>query len=200
MNTGAIARKARAVVLAKRALSCLAPLAMLGACSALWGCPGTTTPVLYTPFTGIVIHASDVVAGHGCGQGAGQVYRYAVIVSYAAPEGGAVGGPLYASVFDCFEDGVFENLPPTEAGAQQFSLQVLAYTKAGFPAGLECPGGVDPSGNPCNLEIDRTFAAMFAGDAQWQTTCTATQQQGAPVVAVCEPVEPTDAGATPTEN
>jgi hypothetical protein len=108
-------------------------------------------------------------------------------------DGGAPGAPLSSNVFDCFSDGVFENL--SDSGTERFSLEVLAFTKDGFPAALQCLGGVDPTGNPCAVVTDPGYAGQFAADARWRTTCSATQQAGVPVLAVCPQLEPTDSGA-----
>ena len=65
-----------------------------------------------------------------------------------APEAAGVpveqnGVPL-TNIFDCFADGVFENLPSSDAGSQTFNVTIFAYNKelyddAGLPANLGCP-------------------------------------------------------------
>ncbi len=164
---------------------------------ALTACPTTTVATGYTPITGIVIRSSALVAGYGCGTADDQVYRYAAVVSYASADGGADGGvcsagtasgnPYWVDVFDCFTDGVFENLPQSDTGVQSFDVKVYAFTKSGYdgsglPASLQCvDGGACPVQSLCPV-----LAA--APEARWTTTCTATQQQGIPVLAVCGPL------------
>src|ERR1700745_1041166 len=95
---------------------------LLPACGAalpLAGCPTTDTTASYTPITGILIRSSSLVAGHGCGTGPGQIYRYAAILYYA-PDAGGGPGPVEAGVFDCFTDGIFSNLPATPTNSLDF--------------------------------------------------------------------------------
>jgi hypothetical protein len=154
-----------------------------GAALVLAGCPSTATTAAYTPITGIIIRASSLVSGHGCGTGAGQVYKYAALLSYA-DEAGAPGAPVYSGVFDCFTDGIFSNLPSSDAGGLDFALTIYAWSHDAFPDALQCPA--DPN-NPCPGDDPGTVLSN-AGTPTWTTTCTATQQSGISVVAVCEPL------------
>jgi hypothetical protein len=100
------------------------------------------------------------------------------------------GVPL-TNIFDCFADGVFENLPSSDAGSQTFVVTIFAYTKdsyddAGLPANLGCPPALD--GGQCTPASEPLTSAQESM-APWTTVCTATQQQGTPVVAVCAPLE-----------
>jgi hypothetical protein len=195
------------VTLASR-LRALGLFAAAGA-SALAGCTTTTTTTTFTPITGIEIRASTLLGAAGCGQGPDQVYRYAAALSFASgPDGGVAGAPVIQSgapltnIFECFTDGVFENLPTSDAGSLNFVVSIFAYTfdsyaAAGLPPSLGCPplpdsGACTPSATP--------ITAAQEGDATWTTLCTATQQSGTPVLAICGPLVPrgalaTDAGA-----
>jgi hypothetical protein len=167
-------------------------------------CQSSSTPLPYIPITGVVVPAARIVAGYGCGTGAGQVYKYAVVVSQAAADGGPTS-PISIGVFDCFADGVIENL---DAGSMNYVLQVYAYNSAGYPSclvGVCVPSDAGYAGGPCYPTRDSpsglaSLAGEFAAAAQWQTTCTASQQQGAPTSASCGPLElppaPADGGAT----
>jgi hypothetical protein len=190
LKAGAIARNARAVHNHMRALAATAILTG-GATCVLTGCPSTATTTGYTPITGIVILSSALVAGYGCGTGPGQIYRYAAIV-YFATDGGPQAPPLATNVFDCFTDGVFENLPVSDSGSQDFIVAIQAYNRGTFPPELACPA----DGGPCAAR-DPTARTLLADAtrATWASTCTATQQQGIPVLAVCQPLVPQDAGA-----
>lgn len=170
-------------------------LALLGGASLL-GCPGSTTTAPYTPITGITISASTLLRGYRCGDGPGEVYKYsAVLWSASASDGGPAGAPLYSDVWDCYVDGVFQNLPSGEAGSETFFIRVFAYTRSGFPTELACPTGYGPTGVPCALLTDASIAEQAGATAQWETTCTATQQSGAPANAVCALLAPEEAGA-----
>lgn len=188
----------RACIGARSALAALvAPAAVV---CALAACATTTTTAAYTPITGILIRSSALVAGFGCGTGPHQVYRYVAIVDYARADGGAqrdaqaepqTGGPPWTNVFDCFADGVFENLPSSSTGSQAFDVSIFAYDqasydKSGLPSELGClPGLTAAAACPSTPEV---IAAAVTAQAPWTTTCTATQQQGIPVLAVCSPL------------
>ena len=182
------------MILGRRLLT-LGLLAAAGT-SAL-ACTSSTTATTYTPITGIEIASAALVAGFGCGTGPGQVYRYAAVVSYKNGLGaGEAGAPVTQSgvpltnIFDCFADGVFENLPSSDAGSLTFSVAIFAYSsddyaKAGLPANVGCPpvpdgGTCTPSSQPVTPAQQRL--------ATWTTLCTATQQAGTPVIAVCGPL------------
>ncbi|MGH7271513.1 MAG: hypothetical protein ACREJ3_13875 [Polyangiaceae bacterium] len=181
--------------------ACAAALAAFSASVA--GCPSpATTTLTYTPVTKIVIRSSDLIEGHGCGTGADQIYRYAAIVSFApspttardAGDAGASAPAIATSVFDCFADGSFENLPAADGGSQEFSILIRAYAFADFPPALACPGGVAADGGVCASQSESAVLGA-SPPPDWTTTCTATQQQGIPVLAVCGPLVSEDGGS-----
>ena len=183
--------------------------AAAAAICAVAACATTATTTGYTPITGILIRSSTLVEGFGCGMGPGQVYRYVAIVDYAragagadgGPDAGADGGapktalaqpsnPPWTNIFDCFTDGVFENLPSSSTGGQAFSVSIFAYDKASYgaallPSDLGCaPGMTAAICKSTPPTIPTTQIAL----APWTTTCSASQQQGIPVLAVCAPL------------
>jgi hypothetical protein len=197
----------------------IATLVGLAAASAFGGCTNNVTALAYTPITGIVIHSADLVAGHGCGTGPGQVYAYvAVLAQQNAPD-----TPVTSTVVSCYTDGVLSNLaydagsnPPPDAAAYVYYLYIYAYDYASFPPSLSCapatPEGISNSGCPGDSPDATTAAATDGGDAgdagippryppTWTTTCTAGEVAGEPMLADCKPLEPTaaaeasDAGA-----
>lgn len=180
-------------------------LAACAAGAALAGCPSTTTTASYTPVTGILIRSSSLVAGHGCGTAPGQVYRYSAVLTYQAPPPDAgfsvdTSTPVETGVFDCFTDGLFSNLPaaPTNPYYYSFDVKIYAYDKDAFPAALDCPpgGSAMPDGSPCPGDVTSVAtAADVEAAATWTTTCTATQQSGVSVLAVCAPLQAPGAGA-----
>jgi hypothetical protein len=158
---------------------------------ALAGCPTSTAATAYTPVTGILIRSSSLVAGRGCGTGPGQVYRYAAELWYADEAGAPTGDPQYSGVFDCFTDGLFSNLPPQPGTTNyDFTLKIYAYDFADFPAALACPAAADP----CTPDV-QTFEGEL-GTPTWTTTCSAAQQSGVSVLAVCAPLTATGSGST----
>ena len=94
------------------------------------------------------------------------------------------------NIFDCFADGVFENLPASDAGSLTFTVTIFAYNQDAVRRGR-------PAGQP-RVPPDAGRRSVHARHgaphrrqkklAPWTTTCTATQQQGTPVVAVCGPL------------
>jgi hypothetical protein len=186
-------------------LRALALFAAAGACAAVVGvgCSTDTTTTPYTPITGILLQSQPLVAGFGCGTGPTQVYRYAAVVNFAsvpndAEAGALVAGPVVeqsgvpmTNIFDCFNDGVFENLPSSDAGGSTYLITIFAYNqesyvKAGLPPDLTCPPL--PDAGLCTPGSTALSTAQEA-EASWTTVCHATQQGGAPVFAVCPPLE-----------
>src|SRR5580698_7427354 len=114
----------------------LGSLAALALGMAGLGCQASAAALVYTPYQGVNIDSSSLVAPYGCGMGPGQVYRYvATLVNVPIVDGGdasdasrADAGPgtiLTTGVFDCFADGVFQGTPPAPA---TFALTIYALT------------------------------------------------------------------------
>lgn len=173
----------------RRAVVTLGSLGGAAACAAaavaLAGCPNTAATSIYTPPTGIQIDSQTLVAGIGCGQGPGQVYRYAAVVGPPAPDGGfgTDGTPITSGVFDCFADGLFTNLPSPDGGSTDFGIDIYAFDRAAFPAEL---GGCENL--PLNVACPGDQASVvlrYSAKATWQTHCRVTQSQGVPQVADC---------------
>jgi hypothetical protein len=163
-------------------------------------CTSATTTLPYTPITGIIVRSQSLVAGFGCGTNDDQVYRYAAVLTYAPLDAGADAttsdggtGPLVlTNVFDCFTDGVFENLPVLN-GYEDFKLAIYAYSRsayvgAGLPPNLGCAPMQQADAAPCAAST-RPLTATQLRAATWTSTCDATQQAGTPVLAVCTPLE-----------
>ncbi len=143
-------------------------------------CSGTVASTAYTPPTGITIRAESLVAPFGCGVGAGEVFKYAAVVYDASK---AVRG---AEIYDCFADGPFVNLVSTTTSSA-FTVKVYAFDAQKYRAQQSVIDraihAVDGNGvlNPGTSTLDqlRTYA----------TDCTATQQSGVQVLAVCKPLQ-----------
>jgi hypothetical protein len=141
----------------------------------LASCANSTTTTLYTPFTGLLISAPTLFAGHTCGMGPGQIVAYAAVVSDMRAEGGPqpVGLPT-ANVYACKDDAEFQNLP----GSGFYQVQIYAYTKASLPVDLACaPAACAPP----------TASADF-GTPTWTTTCTGVQEAGDNALVQCLPL------------
>jgi hypothetical protein len=175
------------------------------ACGAM-ACEATSTSAPYTPITGVVIRAASLVAGYGCGEGLGQVYRYVAVVRYApsadAEADAQASSATWTNISDCFSDGVFENLPVLSNGDQTFTVSIFAYDKksydeASLPSSLACTPGMPAADASC-VDGIQSVSARAQQLASWTTVCTATQLQGSPALAVCPPLEaaggPLDAG------
>jgi hypothetical protein len=162
-----------------------------------------------TPITGIVVLADTLTAGHGCGTGPGEIFKYVVVVQIPGDAGGQNlnNDFIAAGAYDCFTNGTFDNLCTYGSSAStSFSVSVFAFTaeqwtgaledgevtEAGAASGVvasaiataptsECSGGF-----LAPLELLSTLRAT----ANWSTTCTATQQSNVPVIASCGPLQP----------
>jgi hypothetical protein len=176
----------------------LGSLAALALGMAGLGCQASAAALVYTPYQGVNIDSSSLVAPYGCGMGPGQVYRYvATLVNVPIVDGGdasdasgADAGPgtiLTTGVFDCFADGVFQGTPPAPA---TFALTIYALTYSeSVAAGLAC----DPEASPC-VPPELDAGAQVAGYS-WTTTCTASAETSASVTAQCGPLLPSSADA-----
>lgn len=183
-----------------RTLALITALLAAAGASAVAACTSSTTTTTFTPITGIEIQSASLVAGFGCGTEPNQVYRYVAALSFASgPDGGAVGAPVFQSgvpltnIFECFSDGVFENLPTSDAGSLTFKVSVFAYSQgayiaAGLPSNLGCPPM--PDGGFC-VPSSTPVTSGQEDKASWTTLCTATQQAGTPVIAMCGPLAST---------
>jgi hypothetical protein len=182
----------------------------LGAMAALLpcafgGCTNNVTALVYTPITGIVIRSADLVAGHGCGTAPGQVYAYVAVLA----QQNAKGVPIASTVVRCYSDGVLSNLvwdagpnPAPDAATYDYYLYIYAYDYASFPQSLACSAPVTPSlGCPGDFPDATTAGAATAAEGgippryapTWKTTCTASEIAGEPMLAQCDPLEPTPA-------
>ncbi|HEY5145248.1 MAG TPA: hypothetical protein VII82_00710 [Polyangiaceae bacterium] len=188
-----LASRSRTTTRVFAAAVAIAPLAaMSGACTS------TTTTLPYTPITGIVILSRSLVAGYGCGTadaGPDEIYRYAAVLTSAPPDGGTDASasqlPL-TNIFDCFADGVFENLQGSTFDLKIYAYKKASYDAAALPLSLGCTPG-QSSDASCTPAAQALTPSQEAA-ADWTTTCYATQQSGAPVLATCGPLE--GAGAT----
>jgi hypothetical protein len=189
---------------------------LVAAAAGALGCNSSSATSTFTPITGIEIRSADLVAGIGCGTtvpldgGPGTVFRYAAVLSHATlddagrPEvddaGAVIGAPVFSNIFDCFANGVFENLPASDAGSLTYAISIYAYdladyTRAALPPNLGCaPAGSDAS--VCTPASTPLTASQVEA-ATYVTVCTATQQSGVPVIAVCPPLRPPGANEVP---
>jgi hypothetical protein len=162
----------------------------LAAC-ALAGCPSSATTTAYTPITGITVLASDLTAGFGCGTDPGQVYAYATLLSYQ-DDAGPAPAPVFSIVTRCYSNGQFSNLPPSVTGSLSFDVKILAWDEASFPTALQCfpPTPANPTAASICPGDDVATVLANQGTPNWSTTCTATQEPGVSVLAVCAPLAP----------
>jgi hypothetical protein len=163
-----------------------------------------------TPITGIAVEAATLVAGHGCGTGPDQIYKYSVVVS-AFDEAGATQVFVAGGTYDCFTNATFVNLCSSSSGSYVFNVNVYAFTEAQWNA----PNGGSQAAlqgllttHPSYCTNDAGNVTAHVGDqevrpdndggiddqllaaASFTTTCTATQESSAEVIAVCAPVVP----------
>lgn len=194
----------------KRAVWVAASAGLLGiaAACAFGGCTNNVTALAYTPITGVVVRSQDLVAGHGCGMGPGQVYAYVVVLS----QQNAKDFPEISTVVSCYTDAVLSNLPydaglnpAPDAAMFAYDLTIYAYNYASFPPELACTPPLISSRCPGDNPDAATLPATGVGDGgippryppTWTTTCTASEYAGEPMLANCKPLEPTAAsGAT----
>lgn len=164
-------------------------------------CGSTSTETLFPPITGVTVKAETLTTGLGCGTGATQIFKYAVVVSTPVPN--APDAPkVYAAsnLYDCFADGTFVDLP--DIGIAKYDIKVYAYSRAAFTA-----AGDNAIATIVNrMSRNRAFVQADAGGANelaaiaadlvllrstnptYSTTCVATQLQLVQSLAVCDPL------------
>jgi hypothetical protein len=153
----------------------------LGAVAACSGTTSDTTPTI----TGVLIRAETLTAGRGCGVSPSQVYKYAAVVfsdSTTDPSKPEFATPLVASVFDCFADGAFVNLPAAANQSTTYKIELYVYDEADFTPKAGIIGGA--LGATPNTQQLRENAPPT-----WSTTCYATQVQDVQSLAVCDPIQ-----------
>lgn len=169
-------------------LARLALVLAVGAGPVACGSSGTTETL--PPITGIVVRAETLTTGYGCGPSATQVFKYLVVVfaanpADAGPDAGTVQDePLAASVYDCFADGQFVDLP-TVGGNARYALQVYIYNAAAYAAAAE--RSVDLKGIAAR-HAKAEIADLPKTNPTFTTTCEALQLQDVQSLAVCQPL------------
>ena len=161
-------------------------------------CSSTDAISVVAPITGVIIRAESLTAGLGCGTSAPQVYKY-VALAYgydgrtdAGDFDGAFTQPVAASVFDCFSDGTFVQLPQTN-GSFRYRIELYIYVE---PAYQRARSVVDPiSVATVTPVFDPALKGrLLATNPTWTTQCTATQQDLVEVLAICDPFTANEAG------
>lgn len=152
-------------------------------------CSGSSSTSL-PPTTGILIRAETLTAGHGCGEGPTQLFKYAVVVfGYGGADAGAptertsYSTVVTSNVFDCYTDGAFISLPAVD-GNTSFRLEVFAYNRTQYEEGRD---EIDAA-----ARVQDGIATSLRSETTptWTTECTATQQQKVQALASCEPLAP----------
>lgn len=184
-------------------------LAILGVASGPIGCGSSGSADTLPPITGIVVRAETLTAGHGCGTSAQQVFKYLVVAYGANPQDPTRRDELLAaSVYDCFADGQFVELP-VSAGSSQYALQVYVYNSTAYAA-----AGGDPivkghaarlgalradvvsseGGAGARAAVQAELATLPGTNPTFSTTCDATQFPDVQSLAVCQPLAPGGSG------
>ena len=192
-------------------LACL-PGAAFAAGAVLLGlaCGSTSTETLFPPITGVTVKAESLTSGLGCGTGATQIFKYAVVVSTPVPN--AVDAPpVYAAsnLYDCFTDGTFVDLP--DIGTAQYDIKVYAYSRAAFTAaGADVVATIvnrmnanrvlilaDAGGPSEQAAIAADLVLLRSTNPTYSTTCSASQLQLVQSLAACKPLKLGTSGLGP---
>lgn len=141
-------------------------------------CTGTSATPSTVIVTGILVRADTLIEGKGCGRGATQVFKYAVVVL-----GRGTNRYLAGQVYDCFTDGAFVQLPDVNGvqngtGAYDYDLQVFAFNEAGYLA----------AGDARVRSVIGDPAALRETLPTWTTTCGVSQLANVQALANCEPL------------
>lgn len=156
-------------------------------------CSGGAASDTIIPITGIAVRAESVTAGKGCGRGATQVFKYAVLVGELGPST-TPGGPrtfgklITSNVFDCFTDGTFVELPADADGFGQYAVLVYAFNEAAYRAAGGDALVREAVRNPADV-VKKT-------NPTWSTKCDAEQKLLVQSVVRCDPLNPSSAASS----
>ena len=156
----------------RRTWIAVAAVAALAGGVPLYACSSSDTTTGITPITGIQIQSDRLVAGKGCGRDPGQIFKYTAVLYLSDASGAPQGDPIASATYDCFTDGLFQNLE-----TEQYALRILAFNAAAYDAQT---AAVTNAGT--------NAGAIAALKPTWTTSCTATQQSNIEVLAVCDPL------------
>lgn len=157
--------------------------------SLLIGCSGTSATDTLTPITGISVRAETLTRDRGCGRGATQIFKYAVVVLGRNAENLAFDQQVSSGVYDCFTDAQFVNLPAS-GGSFDYNLQVFAYNAAAYQA----------AGGDAQVKDAALRSALPGTNPTFTTTCTAQEFEQVQSLAACLPLVPgSGAVGTPSQ-
>lgn len=157
---------------------------------------------------GVTINSTLLLGqGLGCGTSDDQVFKYVALVI------GSNKNVIAAGVFDCFADGVFANLPGTDAGEVSFAVWVYLYNQADFEAANADGGTLTAAVGQLNTLIQpdasvtplparsvsdgglektgliKDLSVVCRSKATWVSVCQATSQAGVQVLASCSALD-----------
>ncbi len=147
----------------------------LAACSAA---TSTTTTTTFTPVTGVSVSADALIGARGCGSQPGQVYKYAAVIYGPSDGADASNVALGAGAYDCYADALFANL--ANSGVASFTVAIYAYDAPAYAAhASDIRSALSlASLDPTRLALGATYVAR----------CSASQQAGVQVLAICDPL------------
>ncbi len=82
------------------------------------------------PITGVQIRSDSITQGKGCGTAPSQVFKYTAVVTDFD------GVVRAAGSYDCFADGLFQALTPSDSGYFNFTVDVYAFNQDDYNAML----------------------------------------------------------------
>ncbi len=181
----------RSVLAALLGIGIIVGVATLEGAAALsvTACATTDASTIYTPVTGVIVRAEPLVAGYGCGELPGEVYKYAAVAE------DSTGHLVAAQIYDCFADGIFVNLNPASGvdatAALDFTVLIYAWDLTAYTATYgpiaDAISAINAGGS---TEAGSSVNPFDTVPATWKTTCQATQTTNIEELAVCAPLAP----------
>jgi hypothetical protein len=160
------------------------PAVLLGAvglaATVALGCSTGTTTVTLTPITGIVVPASDLTSGRGCGSRDGELLKYAALVQAVDPNlaSGGTGAVLAKGVYDCFADAIFTNLAYGADATLAYTVEIRAFDASQYAAQKDAVDALANSGAVLDVAAFRALSGT-------RFTCTATLRLDVLTKAAC---------------
>jgi hypothetical protein len=135
----------------------------------------TNLDVSASNVTSLVVLSESITHGLGCGEGASQIYKYAVVVASREEQ----PRNLASGIYDCFADATITNLGTPEGASLDFRVEIYAFNKAAYDAQFEGKTHSTLSGELLAVENVRKL------NPTWSTQCVANEQASGRILAVC---------------
>lgn len=154
-----------------------AALVFAAACAS--GCSSSSAGGGLAPITEIVVPADAITRATGCGAEKGKTFKYAAVVSSAAPIGdaGAPSKGVARGVYDCFVDASFSALPYNADFSATFVIDVVAFDAEEYNAQRAAIDALSDASVPVDFgAFEKLKGAVYSCEATYRLDVASTAQ------------------------